>query len=129
MKLRGPWIEHLTEDEGLTYPQACDYLDPYECVPYVENDEHMATLLKNKAEVHFCIYRKYRRKGYVTLRRIREFLLPLLEREGFLITKLGHGEPERFIRRLGFEQIGATASHRIYMLNTIPLLEKHHDQT
>lgn len=120
MNTRGPWIEHLMEDEGMTYPQAAEYLARYECIPYVENGEHMATLLKLNAEVHFAAYRRYRHKAYISARRLRAFLLPILDAQGFLTTKLGPGDDERFIRKLGFEQIGtSTSGQRIYMITEI----------
>lgn len=128
MNLRGPWIEHLMQDEGLSYPQACDYLDGYEFIPYVENDEHMASLAKKGAEVHFAIYKQYRGR-HISRRRLKQFFLPILQKEGFLVTKLAKNEPEDFIVRLGFGQIGESPSHRIYMINDITLLEKRHVRT
>lgn len=123
MNVRGPWIEHLMQDEGLSYEEARKQLERYECIPYVENGEHMATLIKENAEVHFAAYRRYRHQGNITARRLRAFLLPILEQEGFLTTKLGPSDDERFITRLGFEQIGLSAGgQRIYMLNEIKCL-------
>jgi hypothetical protein len=122
MNVRGPWIEHLMQEEGLSYPQACDYLDGFEFLPFVEDGEHMATLAKKGAEVHFAIYKQHR--GKITRRRLRSFFQPILAKEGFLVTKLTQSEPDSFIRRLGFEQIGTSPSHRIYMLNDIALLER-----
>ena len=118
-----PWIEHLMQDEGLSYRDARLQVEGWEPIPYVEDGVHMATLIKRGAEVHFSIFRQYRHRGYVTRARLRAFLLPILEAEGFLVTKLARGEPDGFIRRLGFAPIGESASHRIYMLNEIkPLI-------
>jgi hypothetical protein len=119
-----PWIEHLMQDEGLTYAQAREMLEGYECVPYVENGEHMATLIKKNAEVHFAGFKQYRGKGYITRRRLREFLQPILDKEGFLTTKLAEGEPDKFITKLGFVEVGRSTSHRVFMLTSIKPLEK-----
>jgi hypothetical protein len=118
-----PWFEHLMQDEGLTYRDAFDYLEGWSPIPYAENGVHMATLIRKGAEVHFAAFKQYRGKGYITARRLRKFLQPILDEMGFLTTKLALGEPDAFIRRLGFAQIGETASHRIYMLNEITPLK------
>lgn len=119
-----PWIEHLTQDEGLTYAQARALLDGYEAIPCVMDGEHIATLLKKNAEVHVAGFKQYRGKGRITRRCLREFLLPILAAEGFLTTKLANDEPDDFVTRLGFVLIGQSPSHRIYMLTKIRLLEK-----
>lgn len=123
MNARMPWIEHLMEDEGLEYRDAAALLEGWECIPYVEDGEHMATLIKRGAEVHFAAFRKYRGLGYITRSRLRAFFQPILDQEGFLITKLSPGESDTFIRRLGFAEIGRSESHRVYMLNEIKYLK------
>lgn len=113
------------QDEGLSYPQARELLEGYECIPYVEDDIHKATLIKKNAEVHFAIFKQYRGRGEVTRRRLREFFQPILASEGFLITKLGPDESEAFVTRLGFVKVGGTLTgQRIYMLTCIRFLEK-----
>lgn len=119
-----PWIEHLMQDEGLSYEAAREMLEGYEFIPYVENGEHMATLLKKNAEVHFAGFKQYRGKGYITRRRLREFLEPILKREGFLTTKLADGEPDVFIKKLGFVEMGRFGDKRVFMLTAIRALEK-----
>lgn len=119
-----PWIEHLMADEGLSYAQAREALEGYEAIPFVEDGKHMATLIQRNAEVHFAGFKQYRGKGQITARRLRTFLLPILQQRGFLTTKLAKGEPDVFIRKLGFKKIGESPSHRIYMLTRIRLLEK-----
>lgn len=123
MNPRMPWIEHLVADEGLSYPDARRALEGWAAIPFIdENGEHLATLIKRGAEVHFAAFQRHRAKGHITRARLRAFLQPVLDAEGFLTTKLAPGEPDGFIRRLGFAPIGRTASHRIYMLNEIALL-------
>jgi GNAT superfamily N-acetyltransferase len=119
-----PWIEHLMEDEGLSYEDARDMLDGYDFIPYVEDGVHMATLLKKNSEVHFAGFKEYRGKGYITRRRLKEFLLPILKSEGFLTTKLHKDEPSRFIEKLGFVKVGESLGHNIYMMTELKVLEK-----
>ena len=82
---RGPWLEHLVEDEGLTYEEAMEALKDWEIIPYIDEKRgHMATLIKRNREVHFAIYRRHRARGNVTTKRIKDFLQPLLEKNVFL---------------------------------------------
>ena len=125
MNVRGPWIEHLMQDEGLSYLQASEMLEGWEFVPCVYEDRHMATILKKGAEIHLAIYKQYR-KHYMTARRLRAFLSPLLEQEHFLTTKLGRDDhTESFIERLGFIEMGQDfQGTRTYILTDIAPLEK-----
>lgn len=127
---RGPWLEHLVEDENLSYDEAMEALKDWEIIPYIDEKRgHMATLIKRNREVHFAIYRKYRSRGNVTTRRIKEFLQPMLEKNVFLVTKVGKDESARFIEHLGFQELGATmdGSVRTYILNEIKLPGKSHE--
>lgn len=117
----GPWLEHLTEDEGMTFEQAKQMLARWEMIPYWESPHgHMATLLKDQKEVHFAAFRRFRGKGYINAQRLQEFLQPILDKEVFLVTKLDSREDSRFIEHLGFEQLGVTIDGvRTYILNKI----------
>lgn len=119
---RGPWLEHLVEDEGMTYEEAMNALKDWECIPFTDPvNGHMATLIKRNREVHFAIYRRFRRKAQVTAHRIAEFLQPILDKNIFLVTKVGKDDSVKFIERLGFQELGTTmdGSVRTYILNTI----------
>ena len=119
--LRGPWIEHLIEDEGLDFSQALRALQDWELIPYIDSKHgHMATLLKRNKEVHVAAYRCFRKKGHVTTTRLLEFFKPILEKEVFLVTKLAPGEDSRFIEHLGFQPLGVTIDGvKTYILNEI----------
>ena len=118
---RGPWLEHLVEDEGLTHAEAHALIAHFEIIPYLDNEHgHMATLLKCRKEVHLAVYRRFRKKGYINAARLAEFFQPILDKEVFLVTKLADNEPSAFIEHLGFEQLGVTMSgFRTFILNEI----------
>lgn len=118
---RGPWLEHLVEDEGLTFEAATDLLKGWECYPFIDPKHgHMATLIKKNKEVHFAIFRRFRHKAQVTSRRIAEFLQPLLDKNIFLVTKVAKDEDRRFIEHLGFLPLGVTIDGtQTYILNDI----------
>ena len=123
--VRGPWLEHLVEDEGLTIAQAMSMLDDWELLPYIDEQHgHMATLLKKNKEVHIAGYRRFRKRGHVNARRIAEFFKPILDAEVFLVTKLAPSEDSRFIEHLGFEPLGVTIDGvRTFILNEIKFPE------
>lgn len=119
---RGPWLEHLVEDEGMTYEEAMAALAGWQCIPFIdEKHGHMATLIKRNREVHFAIFREFRHKAQITPKRIATFLQPLLDKNIFLVTKVGKDESARFIEHLGFQELGTTmdGSVRTYILNAI----------
>lgn len=120
---RGPWLEHLVEDEGVPLEQAVEMLGNWECVPYVDPVHgHMATLIKRNKEVHFAAYRRFRHRSHITPKRLREFFQPILDKEIFLVTKLAVGADDaRFIQHMGFQELGVTLDGEIqtYILNEI----------
>lgn len=126
MNVAMPWIEHLMEDEGLSYPAARRLFDQYpEAIPVVIEGVHVGTFIKNNAEIHFALFKEFRGHRIVSRKNLRAYLKPMLDKECFLTTKLGEKDDDSFIRRLGFNQIGTSSSgQRIYMLLEIPLLEK-----
>ena len=117
----GPWLEHLVEDEGLSLGDARNVLMGWQALPYMDDRRgHMATLIKRNKEVHFAIFRKYRRVAQVSSKRIASFLQPLLDKEVFLVTKVAPDEDDRFIKHLGFEELGVTMGGvRTFILNSI----------
>lgn len=123
--VRGPWLEHLVEDEGMDIAQAMSALDSWELLPYIdEKHGHMATLLKKNKEVHIAGYRRFRKHGHVNGRRLAEFFKPILDAEVFLVTKLAADEDSRFIEHLGFEPLGVTIDGvRTFILNEIKFPE------
>lgn len=128
--VRGPWLEHLVEDEGLSYEEAMEALNNWEHIPIIdERNGHMATVLKRNREVHLAIYRRFRHRNAVNLRRIREHLQPMLDKNVFLVTKVGKEESSRFIEHLGFQELGATmdGNIRTYILNEIKYPRAHHE--
>jgi len=125
---RGPWFEHLVEDENMPLAQAREVLEPWEVLPYIDPEHgHMATMLKHNKEVHFAIYRRFRNKGHVNAQRIAEFLQPILDKEVFLVTKLGPDEPAAFIEHLGFQALGVSINgYRTFILNAIKYPRPNH---
>ncbi len=123
----GPWIEHLMDDEGFSHAQAREAMLGWEKIPYIDAEHgHMATLIKKGREVHFAIFKRFRKSGYVTNERIKEFLKPILDDNVFLITKIDRPEDSRFIEWLGFEPLSvAPDGIQCYILNNIKYPRLH----
>jgi hypothetical protein len=126
---RGPWLEHMVEDCGCSLEEATALLSNYELIPIVDEVKgHLATVLKNRKEIHIAIYRRHRRRNNVTAARILKFLQPLLDKEFFLVTKISPGEDDRFLRHLGFEPLGVTMEgFKTFILNAIRYPRPHHE--
>ena len=124
----GPWIEHLLDDEGLSYEQAKLLLSNWEPIPIIDAKRgHMGTIIKKNREIHLAIYKRFRRRGQVTSRRIAEILQPMLDSNVFLVTKIDKIEDADFIERLGFQEIGVDqAGSKCYILNAIKYPEVRH---
>lgn len=127
----GPWMEHLVQDEGMTIAQARETLSGWEAIPFIDPKHgHMATLIKRNREVHFAIYRRFRRKAQVTSRRIAEFLQPLLDKNIFLVTKIDNPEDAKFIEHLGFQELSvAPDGVQCYILNELKYPRVRHAST
>lgn len=126
---RGPWLEHMVEDCGCTMDEAVGFLSPYECIPLIDEKKgHMATVIKHNKEIHIAIYRRWRNRAQVNRARIAKFLQPMLDKEHFLVTKVGKDEDCRFIRHLGFQPLGVTIEGlRTFILNEIKYPRPHHE--
>lgn len=80
----------------------------------------------NGTELHVALAPESRGTGFITRRRCRQWIAPLLERRGFLTTRAV--EPsvgtERFLRRLGFERTRSNGEVSHYMLTDLPFEKK-----
>ena len=126
---RGPWLEHMVEDCGLSLEEAGAALADYETIPVMDDARgHMATILKRNKEIHLAVFRKFRHRNQVTVEKLTQYLKPLLDKNHFLVTKVASDEDSRFIERLGFEQLGSTMDGtRTYILNEIKYPRAHHE--
>lgn len=97
--------------------------DGWEIVPGFIDGEHACTLIANGTEVHFYAVPAWRRR-LVLRERTQAFLSPLLERFGFLTTRIHNdrwgNKQRRFVERVGFKPTWADNQFQYYMLGTLP---------
>lgn len=101
---------------------AFEMLAPWEMLPVMDEKRgHMATIIKRNKEIHLAVFRRFRNRAQVSVRRLTEILKPMLDKEVFLVTKVGKDEDSRFLERLGFEPLGVTMDGliRTFILNEI----------
>lgn len=74
------------------------------------------------------IHVEFTREGVINRRKVREFLGPLIDRMGFLTTRVpvDDEDSDRFVRRIGFRESGRTDEFIFYMLTGQPFSRKEH---
>lgn len=72
------------------------------------------------------IHVEFTRPGAVLRNRVREFLAPLLDRHGFLTTRvpIGWSKHRRFVERLGFRLTWNDNEYEYFMLTELPFSRK-----
>ena len=73
------------------------------------------------------IHVEFTRKGVIGRRAVREFLGPLLAREGLLTTRtfLDDQVNDRFVRRIGFKPTWSDSYFRYYAMTALPFGKEH----
>lgn len=92
-----------------------------EMVPFVADGQLLALASLDGTEIHFAAAPETHGR-LITRRRIAAFLGPLLDRKGFLTTRVTPFTPEShgFLLRLGFTMTGRRGGLSHYMLCAVP---------
>lgn len=108
---------------GATLDTVLDAFKDWEVVPGFIDGKHAATAVLKGTEIHFGIVPEFRRKA-ILRSRTQEFLRPMLERRGFLTTRvlLSAGHHKRFVERIGFKPTWADESFQYYLLGRVPFV-------
>lgn len=85
-----------------------------------------ATAIVKGTEIHFAIREEHRGR-LIRRGNTRRFLAPLLERRGFLTTRLTieDNERRRFIERIGFKPTWADGRFQYFLLDRLPFERDH----
>jgi hypothetical protein len=97
--------------------------DDWEVVPGYIDGKHAATAVLKGTEIHFGIVPEFRRKA-ILRSRTQEFLRPMLERRGFLTTRVLRTSTaqKRFVERVGFKPTWADETFQYYLLGQVPFV-------
>lgn len=95
--------------------------DGWDVVPGHINGVHVCTSIIKGTEIHFYALPQHRRK-LVLRGRTQQYLQPLLERHGYLTTRVlkEHVGEKRFVERVGFKPTWADQQFQYYLLGRLP---------
>lgn len=100
--------------------------DDWEVIPGYIRGEHAATVILKGTEVHFGITPAFRKRATLFRRESDKLFKPLLERMGFLTTRivLTATEQRNFVERVGFKPTWSDAFFQYYMLSELPFARR-----
>jgi hypothetical protein len=111
-----PYLEQYLIKNGVE-----DYsvLDKFQMFTDTINGVEVGTLLVKDNEIHYIANPD--RKG-VPVKMMRKYLGPLMEKYGFIQTKVirGHDGPKKFVEKFGFTKIGQDALFEYFALGELP---------
>lgn len=100
---------------------AASIFNGWRVIPAYAGDAHIATAIIKGTEIHLYVLPQFRFKA-LQRGRIQAFLVPLLERFGFLTTRVMHEQrgQKRFVERMGFKPTWEDKQFQYYMLGRLP---------
>lgn len=114
-----PIIEQIADDGVISFESAAKMVEGWEAVPYVVDRSLAGAAMLMGTEIHAAVRPEWRRKA-LTRKRLRAFLAPLLERQGYLTTRVEVGLDDSFVRRMGFNPTWSDGQFQFYMMTALP---------
>lgn len=101
------------------------YFEDWEVVPYYDGDQHACTAVVKGSEIHFAVVPEFKRK-VIRRKNTRAFLAPLIERQGYLTTRVPHGRlaQKEFVQRIGFKPTWRDSEVEYFLLGSLPFERK-----
>lgn len=120
-ELLEPIVKYIRQGTSLAGPDIVRFFEDWEVIPGYVNDEHVMTAVLKGTEIHVALVPGWKP---LTSHRgaIRAFTKPLLERLGFLTTRVRHDKPaqKRFVQRMGFKPTWRDENVEYYLLGRLP---------
>lgn len=113
----GVIFEHLVKERGATIEQARLALQAWDVKPIFNNGLQVGEYMMQQNEVHFALHQDYRLKlGRIRL--MRTLLSELLDKHGFLITRLFKNDKYiKLIEYVGFKKTHEDANYIYFWLD------------
>lgn len=105
-------------DPSLPDDRLREILSEWEILPYLDGDQVTGAALMKGTEFHCHMTKSFR----LDRGRMREFLRPLFEREGYLTTRVDRGDVgnQRLNRSFGFKKTWSDDRFHYYILTQLP---------
>lgn len=125
-KLLEPIVRAIRKDTSLTGPDIRNFFADWELIPAEIEGQHVATAVVKGTEIHFALVEGWRPQSCYR-GAIKAFLKPLIERQGFLTTRVPHDRvaQKRFVQRLGFKPTWRDEQVEYFLLSHVPFERKH----
>ena len=124
-ELLEPIIRSIRQGTSLSRFDILQHLEDWEVVPHYDGEQHACTAVVKGSEIHFAVATGYRGR-IIRRENTRAFLAPLLERQGYLTTRVPHGRltQKKFVQRLGFTPTWKDGDVEYYLLGDLPFERK-----
>lgn len=123
--LLDPVVQSIRQGTALSRQTILDYFKDWDALPLVIAGQHVATAVVKGTEIHFALVPGKRPPGS-TRGAVRAFLSPLLDKHGFLTTRVQHHrlDQKRFVQRVGFKPTWRDDQFDYYLLGALPFTRK-----
>lgn len=124
-EILAPVIDVIQGGTGLSARRIAQELVGWEVVPAYFDGQHVGTAILRGTEIHFALRAEFRRR-VIRRSNTQEFLAPLLERLGFLTTRLQPDQvvERKFIERVGFKPTWTDGRFQYFLLGRLPFERK-----
>lgn len=123
--LLDPVVQSIRQGTALPRQTILDYFKDWDALPLVIAGQHVATAVVKGTEIHFALVPGKRPPGSAR-GAVRAFLSPLLDKHGFLTTRVQHHrlDQKRFVERVGFRPTWRDDQFDYYLLGALPFTRK-----
>lgn len=120
-----PIVQTIRQGTGLSTSRILKELEEWDAVEHLVDGQLAASAIVKGTEIHFAIAPAHRRR-LIRKENTRAFLAPLIERRGFLTTRLKveHAAERRFVERIGFVPTWSDGQFQYYLLDRLPFERK-----
>lgn len=121
----GPLVSSIRRGTRYSRYEIIKALESWDAVPVYLNGEHVASAITKGTEIHIALVPDWRPQGSAR-RLIRSFLAPLLERSGYLTTRVRKERASEieFVTRVGFRPTWMDEQFQYFMLGRLPFERK-----
>jgi hypothetical protein len=120
-----PIISSVRKGTSLSRYTILDYFEDWDVLPFDFDGQHVWTMVAKGTEVHFALAHGWKPKASMR-GAVRSFLKPVIERHGFLTTRIAHGRAaqKEFVKRIGFKPTWKDGDVEYYLLGSLPFERK-----